>query len=233
MGNGSRDRGRPLRPPRRRLGPLRPPLGPDDGRLPRALRRRPGHALLRRDARGGALALQALRLLRPRAHRARLPRHRRGDARDGPAGERALPGGEGPLRPGLRPGPVHAPRGRRRRPSWRRPTTTAPRAGSASCSGREPPAVRDRRPLRGPRARSHPPRGPPLPQLGRPRQRLHARPLHGRGGRRARLHEHRSQERVQHLPEGDLGRGPDAALGRRARCGTHASSTRATSRSAR
>ena len=49
----------------------------------------------------------------------------------------ALPGGEGPLRPGLRPGPVHAPRGRRRRRSWPRPTTTAPRAGSASGLGGE------------------------------------------------------------------------------------------------
>ena len=88
-------------------------------------------------------------------HPARLPRHRRGDARDRPARERALPGGDGPLRPGLRPGAVHAPRGRRddahgagllqRRPGL------VPDLGRRP---REPPAVRDRRPLRRPRARA-------------------------------------------------------------------------------
>ena len=49
-----------------------------------------------------------------------------------PAREPAVAGRDGPLRPGLRPGAVHAPRGRPRPLSPRRPTTTAPRAGSAS-----------------------------------------------------------------------------------------------------
>ena len=107
-------------------------LGPDDRRLPGALRRRPGHGLLRRHALGRALALQALRLLRPRADPARLPRHRRGDARDGPARERAL--ARRRRTASARTSSRRSTRASwaRRRRSWPRATTTAPRAGSAS-----------------------------------------------------------------------------------------------------
>ena len=234
VGDGPRDARRALGPPGRGLGPLRPPVRADDRRLPRALRGGPGHRLLRRHPRGRAVPLQAVRLLGARAHRARVPRHRRGDARDGPPRERPHPRREGPLRPGLRAGPVHPARGR-----WddaHRAGLLQRRPGLVPHLGRgpgEPPAVRDRRPLRGPRARGDPPRGEPGPQLGRPRQRLHARPLHGRGGRLARLPQHRPQERVQHVPEGHAGTRGARGCGPTRRCATRVSSTGATSRSGR
>ena len=87
VGQRARD-ARGLGPGRRGLRALRPLLGADDRRLPRPLGRRPAHRLLRRDARGRALVLQAVRLLRPRELAARVPGDRRGDARERPAPQR-------------------------------------------------------------------------------------------------------------------------------------------------
>ena len=209
-------------------------LGPDDERLPRALGRRPGHALLRRDALGRPLALQALRLLRPRADPARLPRHRRGDARDGPARERALARTR-------RTASARTSSRRSTRTSWATSTTLMAQAYYNGAQGWFRIWDGGRENLQqygidghfvGLVLGRHAPPGPPGPQLGRPRQRLHARPLHGRGRRLARVPEHRAEERVQHVPEDHLGRGPRAALGRRAGPRRALRVPRATSRSA-
>ena len=208
---------RGLGPRRLGLRPLRALLGADERRLSRPLRRRPAHGVVRRDAHGSALVLQAVRLLRPREVRARVPGDRPGDARERPAPQRPHARREGRLRPGLRAGAVHV--ARRLRDDAQRPGLLQRCAGLVPHLGRrarEPAAVRDRRPLPRPRARGHPPQRAARADLGRARQRLHARPLHGRGGRRALLHQHRPEERGQQLPEGDLGPGPHPALGGRA-----------------
>ena len=188
-GSGARH-ARGLGPGRRRLRPLRPLLGADDRRLPRPLRRRPAHRLLRRDARGRALALQALRLLRPRAARSsRTWRPTRRRSRRDLRHNDLTPGREGRLRPGLRAGAVHAGSRAPRRRSRRRPTTTALRAGSASGT----PATRDLQQygidghfvglVLGATHR----RGRLGLNWGAHANDFSARPLHGRGGRRARL----------------------------------------------
>ena len=68
---------RPQLGPRRPVRVLRPLRRADERRVPRALRRRPAHPLLRCHAPGRPLAPEALRLLGPREEPARLPRHGR------------------------------------------------------------------------------------------------------------------------------------------------------------
>ena len=107
---------------------------------------------------GLALVLQALRLLRPREVAARLPRDRRDDARERPAPQRPHARREGRLRPGLRAGAVHL--ARRLRDDAHGPGLLQRCPGLVPDLGRgarEPAAVRDRRPLRRPRARGHAP----------------------------------------------------------------------------
>ena len=121
-------------------------------------------------ASGRALALQALRLLRPREEPARVPRHRAGDARDRTCAQNDLSPDEkddfgqdvvqlqytrlvGASSTLMAQGYYNGAQG------WFR----HPRRGE-----RGPPAVRHRRPLRRPRARGHAPAGAGSASTGAP-----------------------------------------------------------------